>query len=175
MGNFDRGNRSGGRGGFGRNNFGGGGGGFAGNRERPFMHKATCAECGKECEVPFKPSAGRDVFCSNCFEKRGTGEGRPERTFNSRPERHDHFEKRSFEKSNHEGGNSQQFKAQLDMLNSKLDKILKALSPAGEVSAKPLAEVLEVFEKTEAKPEKKIKINLKAKTSLKAKKKKAKV
>jgi CxxC-x17-CxxC domain-containing protein len=37
------------------------------NRE---MHKATCAECGKECEVPFKPTEGRDVFCKECFQKK---------------------------------------------------------------------------------------------------------
>jgi len=34
------------------------------------MHKATCAECGKECEVPFKPTEGRDVFCQDCFKKK---------------------------------------------------------------------------------------------------------
>ncbi len=34
------------------------------------MHKATCAECGKECEVPFKPTEGRDVFCKECFQKK---------------------------------------------------------------------------------------------------------
>ena len=34
------------------------------------MHKATCTECGKECEVPFKPTEGRDVFCKDCFMKR---------------------------------------------------------------------------------------------------------
>jgi CxxC-x17-CxxC domain-containing protein len=25
------------------------------------MHKAVCAECGKDCEVPFKPSGDRPV------------------------------------------------------------------------------------------------------------------
>ena len=33
------------------------------------MHKAKCADCGKECEVPFKPTEGRDVFCQDCFRK----------------------------------------------------------------------------------------------------------
>jgi len=33
------------------------------------MHKATCTACGKECEVPFKPTEGRDVFCKDCFMK----------------------------------------------------------------------------------------------------------
>ena len=60
MGDFNRGPRK---------NFSRGGGGF--NRFGPReMHKATCAECGKECEVPFKPTQGRDVFCQDCFKKR---------------------------------------------------------------------------------------------------------
>lgn len=46
---------------------GGFGGGFGGPRE---MHKATCAECKKECEVPFKPREDRPVYCKDCFSKR---------------------------------------------------------------------------------------------------------
>jgi len=34
------------------------------------MHKATCADCGNECEVPFKPTEGRPVYCCECFAKR---------------------------------------------------------------------------------------------------------
>lgn len=58
--------RSGNSGGFGgRNNFGGGQRRFNnGPRE---MHKATCAECGNECEVPFKPTEGKPVYCRTCF------------------------------------------------------------------------------------------------------------
>ncbi|MFZ3059079.1 MAG: CxxC-x17-CxxC domain-containing protein [Candidatus Methanoperedens sp.] len=43
-------------------------GGFrpSGPRE---MHKATCADCGKETEVPFKPSGDRPVYCQECFQK----------------------------------------------------------------------------------------------------------
>jgi len=52
------------------NRGGGGGGGFRRNFGPREMHKATCAECGKECEVPFKPIEGRDVFCKECFMKK---------------------------------------------------------------------------------------------------------
>lgn len=41
-------------------------GGFGGPRE---MHKATCADCGAECEVPFKPTEGRPVYCKECYPK----------------------------------------------------------------------------------------------------------
>ena len=34
------------------------------------MHKATCADCGKECEVPFKPDGTRPVYCRECYSKR---------------------------------------------------------------------------------------------------------
>ena len=47
-------------------------GGF--NKDRSFgpreMHKAVCSECGKECEVPFKPTEGKPVFCRDCFAKK---------------------------------------------------------------------------------------------------------
>lgn len=36
---------------------------------RPEMHKAKCADCGAECEVPFVPKEGRPVFCRACYPK----------------------------------------------------------------------------------------------------------
>ena len=44
---------------------GGGGGGFGGPRE---MHPAVCSACGKQTEVPFKPSGDRPVYCRECFQ-----------------------------------------------------------------------------------------------------------
>jgi CxxC-x17-CxxC domain-containing protein len=38
-------------------------------RER-VMYQATCADCCSECEVPFKPTAERPVYCKTCFAKR---------------------------------------------------------------------------------------------------------
>ena len=40
-----------------------------GFRER-VLHKAVCADCKKACEVPFKPSGERPVYCKDCFSKR---------------------------------------------------------------------------------------------------------
>ena len=31
------------------------------------MHKATCGDCGKSCEVPFRPTGEKPVFCRDCF------------------------------------------------------------------------------------------------------------
>jgi CxxC-x17-CxxC domain-containing protein len=33
------------------------------------MHKIVCSDCGKEAEVPFKPTDGRPVYCRDCFAK----------------------------------------------------------------------------------------------------------
>ncbi|MFA6447373.1 MAG: CxxC-x17-CxxC domain-containing protein [Patescibacteria group bacterium] len=37
--------------------------------DKPTMYEAVCSECGKDCEVPFRPTGSRPVFCSNCFKK----------------------------------------------------------------------------------------------------------
>jgi len=46
-------------------------GGFRG--ERNFgpreMHKATCSECNSQCEVPFKPTEGKPIYCKECYSK----------------------------------------------------------------------------------------------------------
>ena len=42
------------------------------------MHKAVCAECKKECEVPFKPTADKPVYCRECFMKRKSQETQDE-------------------------------------------------------------------------------------------------
>jgi CxxC-x17-CxxC domain-containing protein len=33
------------------------------------MYKITCSDCGKEAEVPFKPTEGRPVYCRECYQK----------------------------------------------------------------------------------------------------------
>ncbi len=46
---------------------GGGGGGYSPSRQ---MYPVTCAECGRETEVPFEPRGDRPVYCRDCFSKR---------------------------------------------------------------------------------------------------------
>lgn len=41
-------------------------------RERS-LTKVICAECHKECEVPFRPSGDRPVYCKECFSRRKQG------------------------------------------------------------------------------------------------------
>ena len=70
------------------------------NSEQRMMHEATCDKCGNKCEVPFKPTSGKPVYCSDCFRKNEYSESR--------------------DKSNPSSG-------ELEQINLKLDKILKAL------------------------------------------------
>src|SRR5436305_13381366 len=52
-----------------------GGGGYGGSsssggyRDRGprEMFSATCSNCGKEAQVPFRPTSGKPVYCSDCF------------------------------------------------------------------------------------------------------------
>nr|MDD6336165.1 zinc-ribbon domain containing protein [bacterium] len=34
------------------------------------MYPAVCAQCGKECQVPFQPTGDKPVYCSDCFRAR---------------------------------------------------------------------------------------------------------
>jgi CxxC-x17-CxxC domain-containing protein len=48
---------------------GGGDSGGYGNRDRAprEMFTATCSNCGNEARVPFRPTSGKPVYCSECF------------------------------------------------------------------------------------------------------------
>ncbi|MBI3027322.1 hypothetical protein HYY70_04350 [Candidatus Woesearchaeota archaeon] len=67
-------------------------------RKEVEMHSATCDKCGARCEVPFKPSGSKPVYCSDCFRK---GEN-----FESKSPSHN---------------------KEFDIINEKLDRILEAL------------------------------------------------
>ena len=40
-----------------------------GGRLKRQYFKAVCSECGQECEVPFKPTQGKKVYCNECYRK----------------------------------------------------------------------------------------------------------
>jgi len=56
-----------GSGGYSSGGYSGGGsrGGYSsGPRE---MFSATCSSCGREAQVPFRPTGSKPVYCSDCF------------------------------------------------------------------------------------------------------------
>jgi len=144
MGDFQRGgNRGGGfRGGNGggRPSFGGSRGG---DRGPVTMHKAVCDECHKSCEVPFRPSGDKPIYCSDCFSsKRGDDDRGPRRDFGDREPKRDFNDRpaQSFSKPASTGSPvSDDVKKQLSEMNSKLDRLASAIEkltqPKGEVKA----------------------------------------
>lgn len=63
----------------------------------------TCASCGVECEVPFKPTSNKPVYCRDCFNKDDKGP------------------------SNHQPSTGGISKRDIEQINKKLDKIMEAL------------------------------------------------
>lgn len=52
----------------------GGGGGYGGRSSGPReMFTATCSSCGREARVPFRPTNGKPVYCSDCFRSQRGG------------------------------------------------------------------------------------------------------
>ncbi len=96
-----------------------------GNRERPQMHEVICSDCSKRCEVPFKPTNKKPVYCRDCFRKYG------EKSSDfSRPNRGtDRFQRNDFESKRNE---TDQHKELFDKLISKLDIIIGLLSEKKE-------------------------------------------
>lgn len=76
--------------------------------DRP-MFSAVCSNCGKTCQLPFEPRSNKPVFCSDCFEQKEKGQDLSQR-------------------KNYSNGTQASSNAQLDAINSKLDKILNLLS-----------------------------------------------
>lgn len=136
MGNFNRDRRPsgdrdrGGRGGFGGGSRGFGGGGYRDRDSRPEMHSAVCDGCGDDCQVPFRPTSGKPVYCDNCFKKS-----------DSRPER-------GGSRSSDRGQNNEHLTEAINGLSKKLDQVLSLLQVKETKVSTPMAEtVVEAKEK----------------------------
>lgn len=136
MGSFNKFDK--GRGGFGgERKFGGN---FGGPRH---MFQATCSQCGKSCEVPFKPTGERPVYCSDCFKKNG---GPAERSFAPKSFGND----RKFSAPQSGGNGGLDLKAQFNAINTKLDKLMSMINTAKIVDQNPAMEMA-MLEKAPAK------------------------
>jgi CxxC-x17-CxxC domain-containing protein len=62
----------GGGGGYSAGGYGGGGFGNRSSGPRE-MFTATCSSCGREARVPFRPTNGKPVYCSDCFRSQRGG------------------------------------------------------------------------------------------------------
>jgi CxxC-x17-CxxC domain-containing protein len=81
--------------------------------EEQRMYPATCGNCGNECTVPFRPVQGKPVFCKDCF---GKYKGAPSQ--------------------DHSSGTGS-IEEQLLSIQTKLDTIIRSLSPRTTRSSRP--------------------------------------
>lgn len=122
------GDRSGGFGGGrgGKRSFGGGRNSFGdrGDRPRLEMHEAVCDECQQACEVPFRPSGDKPVYCKSCFDNKGgaSHDGGGRRDFGGN--RASRYSERTGRESS---GTNDGIKKQLEEMNSKLDTLISLL------------------------------------------------
>lgn len=141
MGNFNRGG----------NNFSSNrGGGNRFGRERDFgrpsfrnenrgpiaMTQVICDKCKKPCEVPFRPTAGKPVYCNDCFRNQDNfNQSRaPRRDFNDRSQ----TSGSSFSRNKDESD----IKKQLDLLNSKMDKLIISMENLIQAKSSKKTEVV---------------------------------
>jgi CxxC-x17-CxxC domain-containing protein len=79
------------------------------------MHKVICDKCGQECEVPFKPTSSKPVYCNDCFRKGENFESRKPSQYSNRPS------------GKFESDKPDKYKKEFEQINEKLDRILQAL------------------------------------------------
>jgi len=146
MGNFrkDSGGRFGGRGGFG------------GGRDRGpvTMHQATCDKCGESCEVPFRPTGDKPVYCSACFgnkkeigNNRGGDRSSQRDSSNYRAPAKPDF---GSNRSDISRGNNDEVKRQLEILNGKMDLLIRAIENIA--NTKPLVVKEKIKKATKTAP-----------------------
>ncbi|MBP6911813.1 MAG: hypothetical protein KBB88_01260 [Candidatus Pacebacteria bacterium] len=112
---------------------------------RPDMHTAICSDCGNTCEVPFRPTGDKPVYCNNCFAKhRGNEAGgyqRPERKdFGPNQTEHNRGERRP---ESRPGDNSSihDLKRRVDELHAKIDRLLDTIDNTKKRMVSPVQDV----------------------------------
>ncbi len=146
QGRFD-GPRRGGPG-FKKGGFSGGsrfGGDRGGRGDRPQMFDATCANCGNECQVPFRPTGDKPVYCNNCFRRdddRGSDRGGNRGgDFDRKPKPSRNFDFRERAETIKEGKDNRidELKTQVSAMSAKLDTLMGMVTAMSAPSEKPAA------------------------------------
>jgi CxxC-x17-CxxC domain-containing protein len=115
------------------------------DRDTQEMFSATCAQCGKRCEVPFRPTGERPVFCRDCFRAQEHVPGRNSNgqdTPGARPRFGGHTEVRNEREfrphptKTYSPDGLDSLKRQIIALESKIDRILQiVIKRSGAVSS----------------------------------------
>ena len=93
----------------------------------------ACDNCGKDCEVPFKPSSGKPIYCSKCFEELAPKREDNRGSKDSRSPRRDSFPDRVSSKDY--SSDISQLKDQLVGINKSLEKLVELFTPVKEEKA----------------------------------------
>ncbi len=181
------GGRSGGSERFGGNDRGGDRGGRDDRGSRsggsPELFSAVCTACKKQCEVPFRPSADKPVYCRDCFMNHDKGFVQDTRP-NPRREggdfkRESHSSQRDTQYSRPEinagqkSAGNDELKKQIAILESKVNRIIELLTV--EVKAPEIIEAPKVSKIVKIVKEVKPKITKPKVTEVKSKAKATKV
>ena len=113
----------------GRPNFGGKSWDGPNDRERGpvTMYRATCGQCGKACEVPFRPLSGKTVYCADCFRGKKEGEERGSSGYpQKRSSNYKSFSRPDF-RGDRGGESGDDLKKQMEMLGVKMDRLTRAV------------------------------------------------
>lgn len=104
------------------------------------LFPAVCAECKKNCEVPFRPTNDKPVYCRDCFGKQRQVPGRnsngadgPRVNF-----QREEFQEREYRPEPTKPQNDEKIdalKRQLDLVESKLNRILELVNVKPETPA----------------------------------------
>lgn len=136
------GGRSGGSERFGGNDRGGDRGGRDDRGSRsggsPELFSAVCTACKKQCEVPFRPSADKPVYCRDCFMNHDKGFVQDTRSDNRRggddsrresrpPQRDSQYSRPEINAGQKSAGNDE-LKKQIAILESKVNRIIELLT-----------------------------------------------
>jgi CxxC-x17-CxxC domain-containing protein len=93
------------------------------------MHKTVCSECHKDCEVPFRPSGDKPVYCSNCFSHKREDQDRGgKRNFSDKTSSFSSFPRTAVDLDN--------LNKQLVEINNKLDYLLLAFKNLNQLEEK---------------------------------------
>jgi CxxC-x17-CxxC domain-containing protein len=155
MGNFQGGNKGG---------FRGGNGGKSSFQKKSWgndrggtqMHKAICSDCGKTCEVPFRPSGDKPVFCNDCFSgKRDGGDMRGNRRGLDRAPKKDFVDQSVSRVTDVARASSvdEVLRKQVSEMNVKLDRLVNLLERSYESNKEVALQktVIQVSPKKETK------------------------
>ena len=101
--------------------------GRSGGRGSDFeLTEVICDKCGRKCDVPFKPTGGKPIYCRTCFRENSLSESKDSSKSFSKKRFDDNFESKTSNRFESRGQSSPDAE-ELQKINRKLDKIMKAL------------------------------------------------